>query len=810
MRSSPVGSRTCPETARRRPYSTTSPARSSIVSSREHGKGRLLVNLAQNDWFVREVVSDEGRVYEFHPLLREFLRRRAEQALPEAMGSDSLRRAAALLRSDGQIEDAVALLAESADWQAVADIALHEEAAMLAQGRAETLGAWLDLLPAPLVESDPRLLYAQGTARLHASARAARRLFERAFEGFRAADDASGMLRSCCGIVNAIVFEFDDLAPLDRWTAIFAGLIAGNGDATGEDLDASVAVALIRALLIRDPANPILGPLLDRAEQHVRDNAASGVRAEIAAARATAALLRGEVGASDAMIEELKHRASDYPTGARVAVALAIALHQVLAGAYDEAQREAREGLDVADSGDFHAHDEWLRVIGAAAALGAGDRVGARADLQTLEAAGPRLRRGDRALVHFLRGWLASAEGDAAAAQRETRLAGALAAETGMPWLECLALIAAIPHFAANADRRGADAQIRAAKALAGRLASPLLHFATGVAAAGAALEAKDEGAALAGLTAAFALGREHGFRSWPGWRPEIVADLCALALRAGVEPEFARTLVRSGRLVPRAAPLRVRDWPWPFRIHTLGGFRLERDGTPIELSGKGPGRPVELLKVLVARGGRNVRADQLGDALWPHVEADYAHKSFTATLHRLRRLFEEEDALLLRDSRLSLNVALCWVDVWALDDALDALDAALRSPAPDAQAFDLAEEMLALYRGPFLPDESEQPDYIACRDQIRARLLRALTRAASCWEEAGRGSAAVDAYLRAIEVDPLCEALYRHLILCYQRSGNRIEAVATYERLRTVLAARLKAAPSAETQALYASIKAG
>ena len=58
--------------------------------------------------------------------------------------------------------------------------------------------------------------------------------------------------------------------------------------------------------------------------------------------------------------------------------------------------------------------------------------------------------------------------------------------------------------------------------------------------------------------------------------------------------------------------------------------------------------------------------------------------------------------------------------------------------------------------------------------------------------------------------VDPLCEALYRHLILCYQRSGNRIEAIATYERLRTVLAARLKTVPSAETQALYASIKAG
>ena len=50
---------------------------------------------------------------------------------------------------------------------------------------------------------------------------------------------------------------------------------------------------------------------------------------------------------------------------------------------------------------------------------------------------------------------------------------------------------------------------------------------------------------------------------------------------------------------------------------------------------------------------GRDVQelvalCDQLADALWPHMEADYAHKSFTATLHRLRRLLDDDDAVLL------------------------------------------------------------------------------------------------------------------------------------------------------------------
>ncbi len=219
----------------------------------------------------------------------------------------------------------------------------------------------------------------------------------------------------------------------------------------------------------------------------------------------------------------------------------------------------------------------------------------------------------------------------------------------------------------------------------------------------------------------------------------------------------------------------------------------------------------MELLKVLVALGRHNVRADQLADALWPHMEADFAHKSFTATLHRLRRLLDDDEAVVLRDGRLSLNKARVWVDTWALESLLDEFDAALRVAGPGAAEpvlGEFAEKALALYRGPFLPDESEQPAYIACREQIRARLLRFLARLARGWEEAGSPGAAADGYLRCIEVDELCEPLYRQLMLCFQRSGKPGDAIATYERLRTVLATRMRTMPSPETQALYASLR--
>src|SRR5438067_10904965 len=59
--------------------------------SGEPKAARLLINLAVNDYFVSEVASDEGRVFQLHPLLRDFLRSRAELELPEALSVESKR-----------------------------------------------------------------------------------------------------------------------------------------------------------------------------------------------------------------------------------------------------------------------------------------------------------------------------------------------------------------------------------------------------------------------------------------------------------------------------------------------------------------------------------------------------------------------------------------------------------------------------------------------------------------------------------------------------------------------------------------------
>ena len=774
--------------------------------SGEPKAARMLLNLALNNYFVSEVQSEEGRSYQLHPLLRDFLRGRAAQDLPEALGAEQLQRAAELLRVSGHTDAAVSLLVEAHNWPAVARIAAEDAEPMLGQGRSETLASWLELLPQDLLAADARLLLAHGACHAHASPRAARRSFEQAFDAFRHAGDLSGMLRSACGLIDAALLEFDDLAPLDHWIGTAARLLQDAG-ARGDRLPAAAIATLIAAILWRDSGQRDLDSWLERARQAAPH---ADAHAELALPLAMDCLLRGDFARAGSEFEQLLARVHALPPRHAIAARLAAGWHQLASGACEAAAASAREGLAQAETEGLHGHDEWLRALAAAVALASGDRDAARGELQRVEAEGARLRRGDRALIHYLRGWLAALEGDAAASQREARTAMGLASETGVPWLECLARAALARNLADASDRRGAEAQLRSAQALAERLRSPLLGFVTQLAAADAALQAKDEPATLDALKAAFALGREHGFQHAPWWRSRETADLCALALRHGIEPEYARGLVRARRLMPRLAPLRVRDWPWPFRICALGRFELLRGADPVEFGGKGPGRPLELLKLLVALGGQNVRADQLADALWPHVDADYAHKSFTATLHRLRRLLGDDEALVLRDARLSLNPALVWVDTWALESVIAEIDEALRAPrsdATDAAVHALSNEALVLYRGPFLPDESEQPGFIGCREQLRARLLRCLARVARRWEEAGQTATAADCYLRCIDADNLFEAPYRNLMLCYQRAGDPIEARATYERLRTIFSAKLKVMPSPETQAVLAGL---
>ena len=102
-------------------------------------------------------------------------------------------------------------------------------------------------------------------------------------------------------------------------------------------------------------------------------------------------------------------------------------------------------------------------------------------------------------------------------------------------------------------------------------------------------LDGGREADGLQSLSAAMALGREHGCVNSQVWIPAVMARLCSRALEANIEVDYVRALVVKRELVGESRRLTSRAWPWPIKIFTLGRFEVLLDGEPVRFSAQGP-----------------------------------------------------------------------------------------------------------------------------------------------------------------------------------------------------------------------------
>jgi DNA-binding response OmpR family regulator len=247
----------------------------------------------------------------------------------------------------------------------------------------------------------------------------------------------------------------------------------------------------------------------------------------------------------------------------------------------------------------------------------------------------------------------------------------------------------------------------------------------------------------------------------------------------------------------------------WPLKIYTLGQFSLVRDGQPVVFSRKVQKRPLDLLKALIAHGGTRADIVTLMASLWPDAEGDAAKVSFDSTLHRLRKLIEIDDILVLAEGKLSLDRERCWVDMWAFEDLVTRIDSTATQPqaAGEARHAELARELLRLYAGHFIEKESQEPWAVATRDRLRAKFVRAVVTLGAGLEQRKEWDEAAALYSQALELDNLAEGLYRRLMIVYRELGETAEALKVYRRCRDMLSIVLGISPAAETEAIRATL---
>jgi DNA-binding SARP family transcriptional activator len=596
-------------------------------------------------------------------------------------------------------------------------------------GRMKSLADWLTLLPPDRVEGDGWLLYWDGRCRLGLHPREALQRFERAFDSFMREGDHDGADLAWAACIRAIVLDSTSMGDLDAWIER-----APTWD-RAEPVEAEVIAAITLALTYRGRASEAaswvarglsLAPRLDDA----------AVQGTLIGTILVYCGTMGDTGAASALLDTLRTRSQVDPLE-KVFVTFAEALLSWLTGDERGCLKNVEEGMVIAAAaGAWHLSDRML-VLGCLSALGRRDARAAHRFVDRLRQLAASGRPFDVASYHYAQGQEALFLGDLVRAAQVTKTSIKLVTEIDIPSLRLSALLLAA-NIAFEAQRSD---EARALLEQARDEPRPLLYSRLLLEAA-VALSQGQRHEAVALVERAFLLGRELGLYNSPWPTRERLGQLCSEALEAGVESLYARELVKRLELFPREPPLLVRDWPWRLQVFTLGRLSLRQNGEPIDIAGAQPG-PLRLLKALVALrayGGRSVAAGGVIDALWPDLEGDAAMRSLHTTLHRLRRLLDDDDAIELRHGELALTPSHCWVDLWAFDHAC-----ALRGVAADAA--------LSLYTGPFLA--TEDPGWIvAARERERDRFARHLLRLGHELEQAGRGDEALDLYRRGLVAD--------------------------------------------------------
>ncbi len=774
--------------------------------------GAILARMYRENYFVMLKQAKPEPVYQYHPLLREFLLSRIAETFAKEDRIALQRKASALLEAAGLIGECIALLRQINDWEHMVEVIRAHAEVMLGRGMAETLAQWVMALPKEVQQQHPWTLYWTAVARMPASPREGRILHEQAFELFRQQQDKDviGMLLSCSGVMDAILYELDDFTLLDRWIALMDELLRTHAGTLSQPLGMRLQTSLLASMIVRQPHHPDLEQWVERAYAASASVNDPDLRMLVEPRVAIAIIWGGHFPKAWAVITGMRQLVAHHDVSpfALSMMKLAEVMYFMLTAQHDECLHAMRQGLEIERAAGVNVTSHQLLAFGAGGMLTCGDLEAARSMLEQFEKLPRAPARFDLCMFHLFATWHAMHLRDHLRAFQHQKLALRTAVEVGCPYFEVLCRLAAAEVLYEGGERTIAMAHFQQAYDLGRPIKNHLLEYTGLISYANVALEdARRRRSGLLALRQALTVAKPRNFVTFTLWRPEPLARLMSRALEARIEPDYAAEIIRRCGLTLDAARFALSGWPWPIQVHTLGAFRIMRGQVPLVSTGKGHKRPLDLLKVLIAYGGREVSETHLTEALWPRIDGDSAHRSFNSTLHRLRKLLGEDRALVLAEGKLSLDGRYVWSDTWAFEQLTDVIDQALRGRRDSIDKTTitaLGDRLFAIYRGPFLANEADEPWLQTLRQRLRNRHLRTASEIARLWQQAGDTERAVDLLHRVLDVDDLAESVYRQLMQWYVDRGRISEAVETYVRCRDVLAARLGVQPANETRAIY------
>ncbi len=770
---------------------------------------QILRNLSRRNFFTIQHGQGRQSLYQYHPLFKEFLKKQARTMLSWETLVGLKCHAATLLIQDQRYDEAAHLFRLAEQWSRFGDLLCEQAKDLIAHGRYKTLYSSISSLPDEMLEKKPWLKYWQAAGCLPFAPGESKGHFEKAFVLFDRQHDIDGCFYALSGILNAINYQQTDFRGLDHWFNEVQKLKDACPEERSIEIEAQLAISLLSNFFSRAIQSPQFDAWIKQAESFWCRVPNINTRLKLATILLDYSSRIGDFAQSKQLIDALDElmRMSDPASNASLVAHIRIAMFHLFHGENALAKQHCKEVMENTKRSGIRCWDGMILGIEAAASLCMGKLGEADGFIEKmrLQLAGqePHLYT---IYYYCLSGWRAARGDEIELAEEMFTKAMEVAEDIGAigPAIYCRHGLANALFARGDADGARENLAIAMNTIAARKMRS--LKYQLLLSEAYFEIKTGNQSEGLAALNNALTLGRQQGYLQTAWWGPDTMEFLCAQALSNQIEVPWVRQLIHDANLKPDKTLTEKEDWPWPFRIYTLGRFTLEKDGSPVGFSTKAPKKQLDMIKAIIALGGNGVSKVAIIDALWPDAEGDKGTRAFGITLHRLRRLLGNDNAVQLQDGKLKLDPSYCWVDCWDFERLVSqAEEASVRGNA--SQAISILEKAMDMYKGPFLSQDELMPWMVSQRDRLKTTFLQAVERLCNDLESADSYERAASWYNRGLAVESFPEELYQSLMLCLEKLERKTEAISIYRQCKKNLESSFGIAPSPGTETIYKSI---
>ncbi|MEM7031314.1 MAG: BTAD domain-containing putative transcriptional regulator [Chloroflexota bacterium] len=241
-------------------------------------------------------------------------------------------------------------------------------------------------------------------------------------------------------------------------------------------------------------------------------------------------------------------------------------------------------------------------------------------------------------------------------------------------------------------------------------------------------------------------------------------------------------------------------------QISSLGKLIISTNGIPIS----NLPRKAEALLVYLATTRQPQSREHLAGLLWPEYQQGRAAQSLRVLLSRLRQSYEPY--LVIRRQDIELHTRYVDFDVWHLEAGLENN----ASPIVSKDEASTLAQLLSYYETDFLADfvlSDSQPfeEWVFLeRERLRLEVIKAFDRLLNGYLTLKDYETGIQQARRFLQIEPMREETHRQLMEFLVFDGQRNAALQQFEICRQILQTELGVTPTANTIALYDSIRQG